>query len=198
MSIQCSICNSTIKAPGTAWYACTRFSFRTSYICEPCLDTVPQHLRHPTAELRQFDFTFGPLKADVSYPSDRLQSYGSEQLAPRFWVETTDLTNLFSEKLPFFSMIYPYYDFDYYLKDIVTWHREGRYKDDDTFANDLRWLIIFGHAIEAYLNRLDGIEAEPARKLLSPYDVPKPATDPRQLQQARELFDEVIRRFTPN
>jgi hypothetical protein len=195
MSIECSVCFSTLKYPDTVWYACTRFSFRTSYICEPCLSKIPHDHRHTSNENQPFKFTFGPLQAETSQHSGRLQANGSKQLPPQFWVETKLLIQLFDEKQPFFTQMYPYYDFNYYLKDVVKWHHEGRYLDEEALADELRWFIIFGAAIESYLNLMDGNSAEPLREVLSPYDVPKPATDPGQLRLARELMKEVIRRF---
>ena len=193
MSIECSVCFSTLYYPDTAWYACTRFSFRTSYICEVCLNKIPQEHRHHTDEKQPFKFTFGPLEAEASQTSGRLQSNGSSQLPARFWVETQILTQLFDEKQPFFTQIYPYYDFGYYLKEVVNYHREGKYLNQETLADELRWFIVLGHSIEAYLNMLDGIETEIVRALLSPYDVPKPATDPEQLRLAGELMVRVIK-----
>jgi hypothetical protein len=124
MSCWCGVCHENVAQPNSLWYAATATKLRICYICGDCLSLIPLPARHRTDAQRDFDATFGPMRAFVN-EKGWYQMHDSKQMAPRFWVAASDLESVFPARCELMEDFYPYIRMERFLDEMVRAHELG-------------------------------------------------------------------------
>lgn len=162
----------------------------TCWICGDCLSLIPVKDRIPTDKQRDFDATFGPMRANVN---DRgwYQSCDSSMMSPRFWVSSEALEIAFPPGCKLMTDFYPFVRMERFLEDMVKAEREGLWPPWSWEKRSRDQLLMeFGSPIRKYLGLPPApkVEDNPRISLTGDLvDVP-----PGQARLAQELWQSIV------
>ena len=191
MSCQCGVCYQTVAQPDSLWYAAAATKMTTCYVCGSCLSLIPAEVRIPTDRQRDFDVTFGPMRADTD-DHGTYQTSGSSLMPPRFWVPAEALESVFRPECELMADFYPIRRMERFLREMVHAERAGIWPPWPCERRSRDQILMeFGGAIRTYLNLPPAphVEDRPIISVTrSPVEVP-----PGQARLAAELWTEVVK-----
>lgn len=117
MSCKCVGCGFTVAQPDSLWYACTKYSPYTVFLCGTCVSVIPDCARRRDLEGNEFKILFGVQYADIG-SFGKYQLIGSSQGPIRFWVEKEDIERHIPESEKVLAQLYPYYCPEEYLEEV--------------------------------------------------------------------------------
>lgn len=173
MSVICSVCENTIYAPDSVWYAGTHYSFNVQWLCGTCLAKIPEEKRIPCDELRLFDLSFGVVYADIG-SRGAYQWCDSRQGPVRFWVKRDDIDEIYPACI-LLSELYPFYNTENYLRLFAKAIREGKYNSEESNWHLLKDLLLLGRVTESFL--LYRKPEDLTCKAYAPYEIPREFDD---------------------
>ncbi len=190
MPFQCGVCYRTVARPDRLWYAAATTKMSTGCVCGRCLSLIPEEARIPTDQQRDFDVTFGPMRADAD-DQGTYQMSGSTLMTPRFWVPAEALENVFRPECELMADFYPIRRMERFLGEMVHAERAGIWPPWPCERRSREQILMeFGGAIRTYLALPPAPQVEDhpiISATRSPVEVP-----PGQARLARELWKEVV------
>ena len=191
MACYCGVCNQTVVQPDSLWYVAAGTKLLTCFICGECLSRIPARDRISTDRQRDFDPTFGPVRANVN-DNGWYQLDGSHQMAPRFWVRADALEKVFPPDCELMADFYPFMRMERFLREMVMAERDGIWPPWPWESRSREQLLMeYGSAIRKYLSLPPApqVEDQPITSMMrSPVEVP-----PGQARLARQLWTEVVK-----